>query len=56
MNRLLIFIGVILLVAVKIMLCVGILLFLIVFSPILLLGDENRFLGTIQRLHEYVTD
>lgn len=56
MERTMILLSFILLMLGKLLIFFGILLFLIVFSPILLLGDENRFLSTIQRLHEYVTN
>jgi len=56
MDRILLFLGFILLVIVRVVLCIGILLFLILFSPILLLGNEHRFLATIQRLHDYINN
>jgi len=50
-----VFFSFIVLVVIKLFICVGILLFLILFSPILLFGGEESFLRVINKLHELIS-
>lgn len=56
MDRVILYLSFVLLVVVKILSCVVILLFLILFSPILLFGNEDKFLTSLQKLHDYINN